>query len=111
MRRTRLFESGDGALLVRDVDFAEDAAELRGDLFAGVCVDVEDRDFRAGRAKRHSARAAQTGRASRYDSGCLSIDFHGILAWLQWLRRYGSIPTVRMQPNLLRFLLRADMLA
>ena len=60
LRRPRLIESGDGALFACDVDFAEDATDFRGELFACICIDVEDCDLRTGRTQSLCTRATQT---------------------------------------------------
>jgi hypothetical protein len=73
----RLGEAVDDALLVVDVDLAEQAADRLRDLGALGFVDVEDRDLDAGGGQRLADGLAQAGRAAGDDCADAGIEFHG----------------------------------
>jgi hypothetical protein len=60
MSAARPLKAGNDALLVSDVDLAEDAADLSGHSLAPSDIDVENRDPRTGRRKRLRTRLAET---------------------------------------------------
>ena len=69
MRLARLGEAGVDRLVRGDVDLAEDAADLAGDLLAALGVAVEDGDLDALGGKRPRGRLAEAGGAAGDDGG------------------------------------------
>jgi hypothetical protein len=69
VRLTRFGKSGVDGLVRGDVDLAEDATDLGGDLFAAGRVAVEDGDLDAFGGKRAGGRLAEPRGGSGNDGG------------------------------------------
>ena len=69
VRRACFPEAFGHAFIARDVDFAEDAVDFLGDLFAFVFLQIEERDFDAVLRQRPRRRFAEAGGTARDDGG------------------------------------------